>query len=107
MRDMLLQNNFPAAVIDKLIDEVYASLDKPSKLKSDKLVLFLNYINEQCCRKVYAALRSNKLLDQVRVVFKRGRTLKEHLVRTKMLPTECNAHVIYACYMGKENVRNV
>ena len=39
-----------------------------------------------------------KLLDQVRVVFKRGRTLKEHLVRTKMLPTECNAHVS-KCYL--------
>ena len=96
---LLMKNSYPKDVIDKILKSMKNDLQKENREKEhkQKSYLCLPYVDEQCSRKVYSTLRKEDLLKDVRVIFKPGRTLKQSLVATKMLPTKCNKRSLDTC----------
>ena len=100
---MLIQNEYPKNVVDKLLQDFKnESLTKHNKI-TPKSYLCLPFISEQCSRKVYTYLRKEGLINDVRVIFKPGKTLKEKLVTTKIIPTKCNKQNIDTCNICQQH----
>ena len=99
--------DYPYEIITAIRKEIEHenSVDKTEKEPNSYSYLCLPYISEQCCREVYACLRKHDLLSKIRVVFKPGTTLKNTLVRTKMLPTKCTSRSIDTCDLCQQHGR--
>jgi signal recognition particle GTPase len=65
IKEMLLSNDFPPKVIDRLIGEM--NVERLSKQKNTRIThyLSLSYIDEHHKRKVYQILRRNNLLEKI------------------------------------------
>ena len=94
---MLYDNDYPKHVINKLLNDFKRESENEKREQKRKMYLCLPYVSEQCSRKVYTYLRKEGLIDDVRVIFRPGTTLKQHLVATKLLPTKCNKQNLGTC----------
>ncbi len=100
--NMLRKNDYPDNVINKLVGQ--SKTNNCSTQEVDKgnervnTYLSLPYIDEQTCRKVYYALRTNKLLENTKVSFTSGKRLVDSLTKSSLQHTQCNKQSDSKCY---------
>ena len=98
IKEMLISNDFPPNVIERLLKEI--NKERPPQQKQKRITHFLSlpYIDEHHKRKVYQILRQNNLLDRTKVSFYPDKKLGEILTRSALRPTPCNKQSDSKCY---------